>query len=271
MQHDIHIAFIDYEKAFDRVKHEILMKHLKMLGLDEKDLRLLNNLYKEQLAAISINGKLSNWAQINRGVRQGCVLSPDLFSLYAEKIMRKIVSTENIKFNGSPISNTRYADDTLPMADSTQGLQQLLSSLKSESEKRGLTINTTKTKIMVLSKNTEIPYSNIFLEGEKLDQVNHFNYLGSLVTSDCRCDREIRRRIVLAKKAFTEKKTILADKKLSIKLRLRLLKCYVWSTLLYGCESWTISSSCRKKLDTLEMWCYRKMNDEIILVEKDLK
>ena len=69
MQHDIHIAFIDYEKAFDRVKHEILMKDLKMLGLDETDLRLLNNLYKEQLAAISSNGKLSNWAQINRGVR----------------------------------------------------------------------------------------------------------------------------------------------------------------------------------------------------------
>ena len=69
MQLDINIAFIVYEKAFDRVKHEILMKDMKMLGIDEKDLRLLNNLYKEQLAAISINGKLSNWAHINRGVR----------------------------------------------------------------------------------------------------------------------------------------------------------------------------------------------------------
>ena len=173
--------------------------------------------------------------------------------------MRKIVSTENNKINGSPISNIRYADDTVLMADSTQGLQQHLSSLQSESEKRGLTINNKKTNIMALSKNTEIPCSNIFLDGKKLDQTNQFNYLGSLVTSDYRCDKEIRRRVVLPKKAFTEKKTILADKKLSIKLRLRLLKCYVWSTLLYGCESWTISSSCKKKLDALEMWCYRKM------------
>ena len=75
MQTDIHIAFIDYEKAFHRVEHEVLMKDLKALGIDEKDLRLLNNLYKEQIAAISINGDLSEWAQIKRGVRQGCVLS----------------------------------------------------------------------------------------------------------------------------------------------------------------------------------------------------
>jgi len=112
---------------------------------------------------------------------------------------------------------------------------------------------------MVLNKRTEIPCSNIFLDGEKLGQINQFNYIGSLVTSVCRCDKEIKRRTVLAKKAFTEKRTILADKKLSFKLRLKLLKCYVWSILLYGCESWTISPNCRKRLDALEIWCYHKM------------
>ena len=112
---------------------------------------------------------------------------------------------------------------------------------------------------MVLSKKSDIPSSDIFLDGEKLEQINQFDYLGSLVISDCRCDKEIRRRIVLAKKAFIEKKSILADKKLNIKLRTRLLKCYVWSVLLYVCESWTISSSCRKKLEAVEMWCYRRM------------
>ena len=148
------------------MKHETLMNDLKMIGIDDKDLRLLNNLYKEQIAAISINGNLSEWAQINRGVRQGCVLSPDLFSLYAENIMRKIVTTENVKVNGLPINNIQYADDTVLLANNTQDLQQLLSSLQNESKKRGL-----------------------------------------------------------------------ADKKLDIKLRTRLLKCYVWSVLLYGCES----------------------------------
>ena len=166
MQTDIHIAFIDYEKAFDRVKHEILMKDLKALGIDEKDLRLLNNLYKEQVAAISINGDLSEWAQIKRGVRQGCVLSQNLFSLYAENIMRRIVQTQSIKINGSSKNNIRYADDTVLMADSTEDLQKLLTSLQSESANRGLTINKKKTKIMAFSKKIETPCSNIFLDGQ---------------------------------------------------------------------------------------------------------
>jgi len=259
MQNDVHIAFVDYKKAFDCVRHEILMNDLKMIGIDEKDLRLLNNLYKEQIAAISINGNLSKWTQINRGVRQGCVLSPDLFSLYAENIIRKIIKTECIKINGSPINNIRYADDTVLIADNVLGLQQLLTSLQNESRKRGLTINKKKTKVMVLSKRPNTPRCDIFLDGEKLEQTDQFDYLGSLITSDCRCDKEIKRRIVLAKKAFTEKKNILADKKLNLKLRIRLLKCYVWSTLLYGCESWTISSSCKRRLEAMEMWCYRRM------------
>ena len=173
--------------------------------------------------------------------------------------MRKVETTESIKINGSPINNIRYADDTVLIADSTQNLQQLLTSLQSESQKRGLTINKKKTKIMVLSTNTETPQSDIFLDGEKLEQTNQFDYLGSMVTSDCRCVREIKRRIALAKKAFMEKKAILADKKLNIMLRLRLLKCYVWSTLLYGCESWTMNSNCKQKLEAMEMWCYRRM------------
>ena len=121
-----------------------------------------------------INGNLSEWAQINRGVRQGCVLSPDLLSLYAENIMRKIVTTENFKVNGLPINNIRYADDTVLLANSTQDLQQLVSSLQNESKKRGLTINKKKTKIMVLSKKSDIPSSDIFLDGEKLEQTNQF-------------------------------------------------------------------------------------------------
>ena len=220
------------------------MKDLKALGIDEKDLRLLNNLYKEQIAAISINGDLSEWAQTKRGVRQGCVLSQNLFSLYAENIMRRIVQTQSIKINGSSKNNIRYADDTVLMADSTEDLQKLLTSLQSESAKRGLTINKKKTKIMVFSEKIETPCSNIFLDGQKLEQTRQFDYLGSLITSDCRCEKEIRRRIVLAKKAFTEKRSILTDKPLKIALRIRLLKCFVWSTLLYGCESWTINKSC---------------------------
>ena len=90
MQRDIFLCFIDYSKAFDRVKHKELMQMLSELDIDGKDLRLIRNLYWDQKAAIKIGDQIGNYVDIKRGVRQGCVLLPDLFSLYSEKILRGI-------------------------------------------------------------------------------------------------------------------------------------------------------------------------------------
>ena len=89
-QQDVFRAFIDYEKAFDKVKHEDMMKDLQEFGVDGIDIRIFKNLYWDQIAAISVDGELSIWTQIKRGVRQGCVISPDLFSLGAELILRRV-------------------------------------------------------------------------------------------------------------------------------------------------------------------------------------
>ena len=253
MQNDVHLAFIDYEKAFDKVKHDILMTDLKSIGIDDKDLRIINNLYRDQIVAISVNDQLSDWVSILRGVRQGCVLSPDFFSLYAEYIMRKMIHQSNLKVNGTSITNIRYADDTTLIADNVHDLQLMLTSLHEESQKRGLNINRKKTKIMVVSKKKDNPKVKIYINNEELEQIEQFNYLGSLITSDCRCDSEIKRRIAMAKKSFVDKKNILTDKKLHMNLKLKFLKCYVLSTLLYGCESWTISETIKKKLEATEM------------------
>jgi len=255
---NLYVAFIDYEKAFDRVKHHEIMKDLEQIGVDKKDRRLLETLYWEQIAAISIDGDLSEWTNIKRGVRQGCVLSPDLFSLYTELIMRKVIEGK-FKVNGHPISDIRYADDTVLISDDEQNLQEMLVSLKNESEVRGLTINKKKTKLMVFSKNRNIPTCNIYLDNEKIKQIQEFEYLGSMITSDVRCDKDIKRRIAIAKKKFMEKKSIFTNSKISIETRKRFLKCYIWSVLLYGSESWTISAEMKKKLEAMEMWCYRRM------------
>ena len=84
MQKDLYAIFVDYEKAFDRVKHQEIVNDLKSINIDSRDIRLLTNVYWSQLALISIDGELSDWTQIKCDVQQGCVLSPDLFSLYAE-------------------------------------------------------------------------------------------------------------------------------------------------------------------------------------------
>ena len=86
----MYLCFIDHEKAFDRVKHEDLIEILKGTGVDGKDLRMVYNLYWNQRAAVKVGTDQCNWLEIRRVVRQGCVLSPDLFSLYSDMIMRSV-------------------------------------------------------------------------------------------------------------------------------------------------------------------------------------
>ena len=90
MQKDLYLCFIDYSKAFDKVRHEKLFNILEHLDIDEKDLRVIRNLYWDQSAAVRIGGELSEYTLIKRGVRQGCVMSPDLFNIYSEMILRNL-------------------------------------------------------------------------------------------------------------------------------------------------------------------------------------
>ena len=199
------------------MKHIEIMKDLQEMGIDGKDIRVLKNLYWEQMAAISIDGEISEWTYIKIGVRQGCVISPDLFSLYAEIIMRKVKQrSDHLKFtiNGVNIQNIRYADDTVLLARSKVDLEKLLHVLKEESEIRGLNINRKKTKIMVFSKSKISPKCRITLDDEELQQVESFNYLGSVLTQDCRCTSDIKTRIALAKKSFTDMSSTFTNKHL---------------------------------------------------------
>ena len=106
---DLFTCFIDYSKAFDKVRHNQLMKLLEKLDIDGKDLRIVRNLYWEQSAAVRVEGECSEFKPIKRGVRQGCVMSPDLFNLYSESILRNIEDKSGIKVNGENINNIRYA------------------------------------------------------------------------------------------------------------------------------------------------------------------
>ena len=176
MQKDLYAIFVDYEKAFDRVKQREIVNDLKTINIDSKDIRLLTNLYWSQLASISIDGELSDWTQIKRGVRQGCVLSPDLFSIYAELIVRRVVTETSFTVNKKSMTNIRYAVDTVLLAENEQDAQQLLDSLNMESERRGLTINQNKTKVLIISKKKEVPRCKVKLNDVQLEQVENFNF-----------------------------------------------------------------------------------------------
>ena len=140
-QKNIYFCFIDYARGFDCVDHKKLWKILKEIGIPDHLTCLLRNLYASQEATVRTGHGTTDWFQIGKGVCQGCMLSPCLFNLYAEYIMRNAGLEEaqaGIKIAGRNINNLRYADDTTLMAESEEELKSLLVKVKEESEKVGL-------------------------------------------------------------------------------------------------------------------------------------
>ncbi|GFS07445.1 retrovirus-related Pol polyprotein from type-1 retrotransposable element R2 [Elysia marginata] len=186
MQKDIYACFIDYSKAFDIVKHEKLIQAMRKTDIDPNDISLISHLYWTQKTKVRVGKDLSDEVDIKKGVRQGCVLSPSLFNLYTE-----IDDVPGLKVNGENINNLRLSDDTVLLAESEKGLQNIVTIIEEKSEQYGLMMNTKKTKVMVISK-TEPPKVNIKVKGKCIEQIAQFKYLGQLITTDARSDDEIK-------------------------------------------------------------------------------
>ena len=151
-QKNIYFCFIDYAKAFDCVDHNKLWNILKEMGIPDYLTCFLRNLYADQEATVRTGHGTTDWFQMGKGVCQGCILSPCLFNLYAEYIMRNAGLEEaqaRIKIARRNINNLRYADDTTLMAGSEEELKSFLMKVKEQSKKVGLKLNIQKTKIMV--------------------------------------------------------------------------------------------------------------------------
>ena len=152
--------------------HNKLWKTLKEIGIPDHLTCLLRNLYAHQEATVRTGHGTTDWFQIGKGVRQGCILSPCLFDLYAEYIMRNVGLDEaqaGINIAERNTNNLRYADDTILMAESEEELKSLLMKVKEESEKVGLELNVQKTKIMasglIMSRK---------IDGERVDSDRFF-------------------------------------------------------------------------------------------------
>ena len=155
----------------------------------------MRNLYAGQEARVRTGHGTTDWFQTGKGVRQGCMLSLCLFNLYAEYTMRNAGLEDaqaGIKIAGRNINNLRYADDTTLMAESEEEPKSLLMKLKEESEKVGLKLNIQKTNIMASG-----PITLWEIDGETVEAVSDFIFLGSKITADGDCSHEIKRRLLL--------------------------------------------------------------------------
>ena len=202
------------------------------MGIPDHLTCLLRNLYAGQEATVRTRHGTTDWFQVGKGVRQGCILSPCLFNLYAEYIMRNTGLEEaqaGIKIAGRIINNLRYADDTTLMAEREEELKSLLMKVKEESDQVGLKLNIQKTKIM-----TSGPITSGQIDGET---VADFILGGSKITADGECSHEIKRRLILGRKVITNLDSILKSRSITFPTKVRLVKAMVFPVVMYGCES----------------------------------
>ncbi|KAI5755358.1 hypothetical protein M8J77_016188 [Diaphorina citri] len=257
---ELYVCFVDWEKAFDRVNWNILLRVLREIDLNWKDRRLIRQLYKGQKVVVRVEEEETEEIIIGRGVRQGCCMSPALFNLYAEKLLEEALeNSPGVRVGNEKIKNIKYADDQAVLAESEEELQRMLVNIHETGIRYGMKINVGKTKVMRVGKTEE--RVNIKLEGESLEQVENFKYLGGKIYSNGSCTTEIRSRIAMGKTAFMKVQDLLTARRIPLKLRKRFAKCYIWSVVLYGSETWTMRKKEETYLESFEMWLWRRIEN----------
>ena len=203
------LSFIDYEQAFDSVDRTALTKVLSLYGIPEKYIKVICAMYENNTAAVKIGNEVSNWFCIKSGVKQGCVLSPFIWIILMDFILRstgKAIGDHGIKWGGRTLLDLDYADDLSILDESVSKMYEFLEVLRVQGAKIGLKINVKKTKSLRLGISED---EQVTLGIKKIDQVGSFSYLSSIISNDGGNSEDVRSRIAKAQGVFfTVKKSL---------------------------------------------------------------
>ena len=214
------------------------------MGISDHLTCLLRNLYAGQEATVRIGHGTTDWFQIGKGVCQGCILSPCLFNLDAEYIMKNAGLDEaqaGINIARRNINNIRYADDTTLMAESEEKLKSLLMKVKEKSEETG-----------------SAPITSWHIDGETMETVTDFIFFwggAPKITADGDHSHEIKRCLLLGRKVMTNLDSIFKSRDITLSKKICLVKAMVFPVVMYGCEIWTIKKTECRRIDAFELWC----------------
>ena len=258
-QQDLYHVFVDFKKAFDRVWHAALWATMKHFNINANLIRMIQNLYDKATSAVYLNNSIGDWFRTTVGVREGCVLSPTLF---LERILTDALNDHEgtVSISGRNITNVlRNFYKAFCRRHRRAGREDELADLVERIDKTstafGMQINAERTKLM--TNNTNGFITDIRVNGEKLDCVNQFKYLGAII-ADEGSKPEILARIAQPTAALAKRKTIWNDRNIALNSKIRQMRSLVMSIFLYACESWTLTAETEKRIQAMEMRCLRK-------------
>ena len=244
----LYISFIDYEKAFDSVDREILWKLLRHYGVPDKIISLIWCTYGDMSCKTAHAGQLSESFKVKTGVHQGCPLSPFLFLLVIDWIMKTTTTGRN---NGiqwtlwTQLDDLNFTDDLALLSHNHSQMQNMTTHLETVSAGTGLKISRKKTEMMKINSTAKTP---VTVGGEPIREVDSFFYLGSAIDRQGDTDRDVTARIGKARAAFVMLKNIWASKEISTRTKVCIFSSNVKSVLLYGSETWSNIKTMLRKI-----------------------
>ena len=256
-QSPLFLNFIDFRQAFDSVDRETIWKLLRHYGIPGVFINLIQQLYVGATCQVVHKGKLTEEFEVRTGVRQGCLLSPMIFLLVVDWIMRETTKIGKTGIQWSPTKNLEdldYADDLCLLAQKHEDMQLKTNTLVRTAAMTGLEINTEKTETVTLQQRLKVP---ITVRGHVLNDVDTFVYLGSVVSTTGGSDEDAKSRIGKARYAFNKLRPIWQSSSLSVRSKLRIFNSNVKSVLLYSSETWRITKKLLNKLQVFINNCLR--------------
>lgn len=262
----LHLAFIDLKAAFDTIPRKQIWDTLENMRLTNKIKNVVKSLYKNVRGEVRLNGQKSTEFSMKKGIKQGDSLSPLLFIIAMNDIIKKCKrrspKTKIGNWNMQPvyIQNLIYADDIIIIAENTDQLQRALNIWNEEIQTAKLTVNIQKTKVMHVTKQGDEEHNRITLDNQPIEEVRSLEYLGVTITNDGRIDGEIGNRVNKANQVYYSiYNTILGKREVSNKTKLHIYAAIYTPTLTYGAESWTMNNKHKSKITAAEMKFLRKI------------
>ena len=254
------MAFVDLEKAYDNVNRQKLWNVLEEYGVRGRLLRAVEALYEDGKASVQVGGRESEWFGVHKGVRQGCTLSPWLFNVFVDKVTREARKefVREVKLSTGEVGVLLFADDMVVMAESEEGLQSNLQALSDAMGRWDLKVNWGKTKVMMVARKRggcEVRIGN-----QVIEQVEEMKYLGVMISSDGRMEKEVEARIGSATRTIGGmSEAVLRRKELSKSTKLKVVNATMMPSLLYGCEVWSLTKQQQGKVQATQMSVLRRI------------